>query len=164
MDPVTGAHTQGIERCWKSWKDYVRRSRCVRDDRISEYLYAWVFVFNRTQSGVPRNQIINDILSCFVWNVSKFPEVSILWRDGSMKCFLKYWQFLKKWHIERWTFQHMHLYQSFSLLSSTYHSNPEIILEIPLENRCFTTVITRYYRVITVVIPWLCHDHTIALI
>ena len=50
VDPVTGAHTQGIERCWKSWKDYVRRARCVRDDRISEYLYAWVFVFNRTQS------------------------------------------------------------------------------------------------------------------
>ena len=66
VDPVTGAHTQGIERCWKSWKDYVRRARCVREDKIASYLYAWVFVFNRTQSGVPRNQIIDDILTCFV--------------------------------------------------------------------------------------------------
>ena len=101
VDPVTGAHTQGIERCWKSWKDYVRRARCVRDDRISEYLYAWVFVFNRTQSGVPRNQIINDILSCFVWKVWNFPLFSTLSTNGCMNYFwktltilaeMKYWR------------------------------------------------------------------------
>ena len=63
---VTGAHTQGIERCWKSWKAYVRKMRCVREDSISTYLYHWLFEFNRTQTGVPRNQIIDDILEFFV--------------------------------------------------------------------------------------------------
>ena len=60
------AHTQGIERCWKSWKEYVRKMRCVREDSLSTYLYHWLFEFNRNQTGVPRNQIIDDILDCFV--------------------------------------------------------------------------------------------------
>ena len=156
MDPVTGAHTQGIERCWKSWKDYVRRSRCVRDHRISEYLYAWVFVFNRTQSGVPRNQIINDILSCFVWNVSKFPEVSILWRDGSMKCF---WKTLTI--LEEMTYWEMNF--STNAFISIFFSTVINISFKPRDNLGNTAGKPLFHHGNNTVLPWHNHGNTMVM-
>ena len=65
IDPLTGAHTQGIERVWWDWKQYVREMRCIHQEDIEEHLYSWLFRYNRVQSGVTREQIIDDIFTCW---------------------------------------------------------------------------------------------------
>ena len=66
MDPRSGAHTQNIERVWGDWKEVVRDAKCVRDTSISDYLYSWQFRFNRSQTGMSAEQIVDDQLDCWV--------------------------------------------------------------------------------------------------
>ena len=65
VDPVTGANTQGIERAWKTWKKNVRDSGPVHEDRLNEYLYAWVFRHNRQMTGVSHEQLVDDMINCW---------------------------------------------------------------------------------------------------
>ena len=66
IDPRSGAHTQNIERAWRSWKEDVSDAKCVRDSCLSDYLYRWQFRFNRSQTGMPAEQIVDETLDCWV--------------------------------------------------------------------------------------------------
>ena len=65
VDPITGAHSQGIERAWRDWKQVVSDAKCLDEDHLNDYLYSWIFVHNRKVSGVHVDQIVDDMISCW---------------------------------------------------------------------------------------------------
>ena len=67
VDPVTGEHTNGIERCWRPFKEYVRKFGPIWDDAMDDYLYSWLFRFNRGRAGKSRRQIFDEILAEWNW-------------------------------------------------------------------------------------------------
>ena len=65
VDPITGAHTNDVECCWKFWKQYVKRNSPIEKAFLSEHLNAWLFDFNMGRAGNTWPEIVNAKMSQF---------------------------------------------------------------------------------------------------
>ena len=61
-NPVTGACTNGVERCWVDWKSYVRRHGPISIHLIPVYLNDWLYKFNLERANLTWPQIVNTLL------------------------------------------------------------------------------------------------------
>ena len=61
-NPLTGKHTNNIERTWRPWKEFVRNLRPIRHYNIPIYLNSWLFRFNLHQAGVSWDGIVDGLI------------------------------------------------------------------------------------------------------
>ena len=81
--PLTGAHTNSVERTWRPMKRYLssyfcddteclfvfrmfKNARRVTLSSFDSYLYAWLFRYNLERSGMRDDQVYDEIDQCLV--------------------------------------------------------------------------------------------------
>ena len=81
--PLTGAHTNNVERTWRPMKRYFslgfcdiadlmfllrmfRNARRVTLSSFDSYLYSWLFRYNLERSGMRDDQVYDEIDKCLV--------------------------------------------------------------------------------------------------
>ena len=64
-NPLTGAHTNNVERCWKPWKKHVRTHGPIRLRDIPIHLNEWVFCFNLKNAGASPRQVVDASFRTF---------------------------------------------------------------------------------------------------
>ena len=62
VDPVTRAHTNGIERCWRPLKEVLSQRKGYRIDHFDNILHCWLFEYNLQRRGLRMDQIYDEIL------------------------------------------------------------------------------------------------------
>ena len=81
--PLTGAHTNNVERTWRPMKRYLsfcfcddteclfvlrmfKNARRVTLSSFDSYLYSWLFRYNLERSGMRDDQVYDEIDQCLV--------------------------------------------------------------------------------------------------
>ena len=62
--PITGAHTNGIERQWRSLKEEIRRGHHVTLGTFDRYLHCWRYRHQLHVDGMRFDRIYDEMVQC----------------------------------------------------------------------------------------------------
>ena len=62
--PMTGAHTNGIERTWRPLKEEIRAGHHVSLDVFDVYLHCWRYKYQLHRDGMTFDRIYDNIIEC----------------------------------------------------------------------------------------------------
>ena len=59
VDPITGTHTQNVERYWKSMKSKIKKMYGVQTSQLSSHLdeFQWRFIHDRVDTATTLNNL-----------------------------------------------------------------------------------------------------------